>query len=199
MLLVEGDPVPSSYSDMVIIMEIGDIKRSKNWGEYKLVARSGSGRKRRYTVEFLETGYSIEVNESTFYSGEIKDRFSPSVFGKGYLGTTNISNKSPLYSIWSSMLYMCYGNKCKSFRYRGSVGYSVSERWLNLTNFVEDIKLIEGYDYELLRRNKLYLTIKEGEKVFSVDNCLLDRKLPVGGYNALQRYRESISRARVEA
>ena len=50
-----------------------------------------------------------------------------------------------IYNVWRNMIYRCYSEKCheKNPTYEECF---VCERWLLLSNFIEDIKLLDNYD-----------------------------------------------------
>ena len=107
-----------------------------------------------------------------------------SVYGKGindmYKGwrLENEWNKR-VYKKWQSMLERCYSEKYheKQPTYKKC---SVCERWLSLSNFVEDFKLIDGYDETKFLNGKLELDkdIKTNgaNKIYSLDNCVFISK-----------------------
>ena len=83
-----------------------------------------------------------------------------------------------VYSKWVNMIYRCYNeefHKTKNGeRYKDC---TVCERWLLLSNFVEDVPLIDGYDRERFLNSELELDkdIKSGgtNKIYVMDECLL--------------------------
>ena len=68
-----------SYRDCV-----GKICKSLNSGDFKILKYNNA-----YNVEiqFLKTGYETTVHLGSIRKGEVKDRYSPSVYGIGILGT----------------------------------------------------------------------------------------------------------------
>ena len=81
-----------------------------------------------------------------------------------------------VYSKWHNMLKRCYSENFhkKNPSYKGCI---VCNRWLSLSNFVEDFKLIDGYDEEKFLKGELELDkdIKSNgiNKEYSLENCRL--------------------------
>ena len=83
-----------------------------------------------------------------------------------------------VYQKWGSMLYRCYNeeyHKTKNGeRYKDC---TVCDRWLILSNFVEDFPKTDGYDREKFLNGELELDkdIKSGgtNKIYVMDECLL--------------------------
>ena len=65
-------------------------------------------------IQFLTTGYETTVELGVIRKGEVKDPYSPSVFGVGILGTkyppSINSRNTKEYEIWCSMLKRCYND-----------------------------------------------------------------------------------------
>ena len=81
-----------------------------------------------------------------------------------------------VYQTWFHMIQRCYSEKSlkRNPTYKNC---TVCNRWLRLSNFVEDFKLIDGYDEELFLNIKLELDkdIKSNgkNKEYSLNNCML--------------------------
>ena len=72
-------------------------------------------------------------------------------------GTENEWNKL-VYRKWQSMLRRCYNEEFhKTEKGKCYIGCTVCERWLILSNFVEDVRLIDGYDEERFLNGELEL------------------------------------------
>lgn len=48
--------------------------------------------------------------------------------------------KHPLYSIWNTMVNRCVNPECYSYMWYGALGVKVCERWMNVSNFIEDME-----------------------------------------------------------
>lgn len=81
-----------------------------------------------------------------------------------------------IYRTWQSMLARCYSEKLHE-RYPTYIGCTVCERWLYLSNFIEDFPKIDGYNKELFLNGKLELDkdiLSNGQnKEYSLSNCIL--------------------------
>lgn len=84
-----------------------------------------------------------------------------------------------VYVVWRSMIRLCYSEKYHETHptYKNC---TVCERWLKLSNFVEDIVKIDGYNYwlsgfdEKINPYQLDKDIKSGgiNKCYSLENCM---------------------------
>lgn len=80
-----------------------------------------------------------------------------------------------VYQVWHNMLVRCYSEKVheKQPTYKDCI---VCKRWLLLSNFIEDYKLIDGYNEEKFLEGKLCLDkdIKSNgiNKEYSLENCM---------------------------
>lgn len=84
-----------------------------------------------------------------------------------------------VYKKWKSMLERCYSEKVHK-REPTYIDCSVCDRWLLLSNFVEDVTKIDGYDEEEFLSGKLCLDkdIKSNgkNKEYSLENCVFVNK-----------------------
>lgn len=63
-----------------------------------------------------------------------------------------------VYQKWHNMLVRCYNEEYhKTDKGKCYVGCTVCDRWLVLSNFVEDVRLIDGYDEERFLNGELVL------------------------------------------
>lgn len=84
-----------------------------------------------------------------------------------------------VYQKWASMLVRCYNEDFHKTNPK-YIGCSVCDRWLTLSNFVEDFEFIDGYDRERFLNGELVLDkdIKSGKrgeknKTYIMIECLL--------------------------
>lgn len=131
------------------------------------------------TIEFIKTGYQTKVTSSKLIQGNIRDRLKPSLCGVGYLGYNNSIGNEQEYSLWKGIIERCYRENRQDYKNYGNKGITVCERWKCFSNFLEDIKNIEGYDEEKFKNNRLDLDkdIKQknlpvNQKVYSPDTCM---------------------------
>lgn len=93
---------------------------------------------------------------------------------KGWMSANEWNKK--VYRKWSSMLMRCYSEKSQERNPTYKECY-VCERWLLLSNFVEDFPKINGYDEKKFLNNQLVLDkdIKSDNKnkCYCLEECLL--------------------------
>ena len=106
-------------------------------------------------VKFCD-GYKAEVH--TTYAnckkGNVKNPYDRTVFGIGYLGEgdfkTNVNGQlTREYNLWKRMLDRCYSGNYPTY-----ANVVVCERWLCYAHFLEDLPLIEGYEWWLENENQ---------------------------------------------
>lgn len=154
---------------------VGYVGQTNNGDKYQVVDYL----KELVTIKFLDTGYTITVNNAKLSIGCIKDKLKPSVCGVGYLGYCDEINRSKEYTLWKGIIERCYNTKRKDYQKYGNKGVTVCDRWKCFAYFLEDIKYIEGYDKEKFYKNKLDLDkdIKQigipiNQKVYSLETCV---------------------------
>lgn len=110
--------------------------------------------------------------------GRITD-YIPTVYGVGINDVKGVMSKNNklnnrIYYLWKSMLRRCYCEDflilCPSYR-----GCSVCERWHRLSNFMNDIRHIDGYDLWVNSDDNRYCLDKDikikGNKEYSINTC----------------------------
>lgn len=130
-------------------------------------------------IKFIDTGYITTVTSSQLISGYIKDKMKPSVCSVGYLGCGDAPNRSKEYVLWKGLIERCYNNKREDYKMYGALGVTVCDRWKCFSNFLEDIKNIEGFDGYKFNKGQLDLDkdVKQSnlpinEKVYSLSTCM---------------------------
>lgn len=129
------------------------LKKQSEWEDVNEVFTNNSGQKftafkkkgRKLLVEFTESGYVAEVFKENAVAGKVKDPYSISCYGVGYLGVidTKIPYHKQAKQLWQNMLKRCYSEKDT----RGYHGKAfVDSRWYSFENFLSDIKNLEGFD-----------------------------------------------------
>ena len=90
------------------------ILKSKNSGDFKIVKYNDA---RNVEIQFLKTGYETLARLGNIRKGEVKDPYSPSVFGVGILGAKYPSKVNGVltkeYLLWTSVLERCYSDSFK--------------------------------------------------------------------------------------
>lgn len=162
----------------------GRVYQSHEYGPYTVLRELiGIGMKSRiFEVEFHNTGYHAIVTRGKMISGEIKDKYVPSVYGIGYLGDEYYitdPNKRMYYKVWSGMLARCYNPNHQDYKTYGAVGVTVDPRWHNFTTFYFDIRNIPGF-YNKVTNPRMYKLDKDylqqhlphNERVYSKETCI---------------------------
>ena len=110
--------------------------RTMNCGEIAFIVKYENSND--ITVKFEKTGEVVKTTYQCFKKGEIKSRFTPSVYGMGVIGNekTKDGNGKSLksYETWKSMLRRCYDKKYK----QNNPTYkdvNCCEEWHNYSNF----------------------------------------------------------------
>ena len=154
-----------SYKDCV-----GKVFKSLNSGDFKIVKYNGS---KSVEIQFLKTGFETTVQLVQVKIGEVKDPYSPSVYGVGILGTKCPSSKSGVqtkeYKLWTDMLQRCYSDVYKKQRptYEGC---EVSDKFKSYEYFYEWCHSQIGFGNEGWHLDKDLLV--KGNKVYSEDSCV---------------------------
>lgn len=132
-----------------------------------------------YQIQFIVSKSVKIVTLDEIESGTVNDDYALNVYHHGYFGEiastpykdTDFYNT--VYLIWEDMLSRCYNPDAKHYEYYGAKNKYVCHRWLNFTNFFNDISMIYGY-YEMMKSpedNHLTLYIHGGD-VFAPDRCM---------------------------
>ena len=95
-----------SYKDCV-----GKVCKSNLSGDFKILKYNNS---ENVEIQFTNTGYRKVAVMKEVRNGEVKDHFSPSVYGVGILGTKyppSMSGRNTKeYNLWQNMLQRCYSD-----------------------------------------------------------------------------------------
>lgn len=152
-------------------------------------------RQHTYTIQF-EKSHTIRSNVTrpNIFKGSVKDYYSATVAGVGFLGNARKSEHKKEYNIWADMLARCYKKNASGYRWYGELGVSVCDRWLCFENFVKDLPLVAGYDEILFKAGSLRLD-KDILKAstYSLNTCVfVSHKENMA--EAFKRYNENKSR-----
>ena len=143
---------------------VGKILKSKNSGGFKILKYNNS---RNVDIQFTNTGFETTVQLVQVKSGNVKDPYSPSVFGVGILGAkypiTVNGVKTKEYKLWQSMLERCYSATYQK-KQPTYIGCEVSDNFKSYEYFYEWCrKQIEfsnqGWQLDkdlLIKGNKVY-------------------------------------------
>jgi hypothetical protein len=163
---------------------IGKVCSTNSCGDIELIEYKDY---KNVLVKFINTGTTAWFRADHIKNGRCKDKYAPTVFGKGVVGDniTKINGvTTKLYNLWGGMLERCYS---KSFhkKYPSYIGCSVSNNWLYLDNF----KLwFEDYYKEGFELDKDLLV--DGNKVYSEDTCVFVPK----DLNNLIKYNKTLKK-----
>ena len=134
-----------------------------------------------YDVRFLESGYvAHDISSGHIRRGEVKDYFSPSVFGVGCLGYAfgyaKRKESRRLYYTWRNMIRRCYDPNYRAYKWYGEKGVTVCKRWHRLDYFIEDIVKLPGYNAVEFENGDVELDkdiLGRGLNIYSPDTCCL--------------------------
>ena len=148
-------------------------------------------------LHFSKTGYETTVELGSIRKGEVKDHYSPSVFGVGILGNKYPSSEYGVhtkeYGLWQHMLERCYSDtyKKKKPTYEGC---EVGDNFKSYEYFHEWCNKQIGFDNDgngnpfhldkdlLTKGNKVY---SENTSVFipkEINSLLVKREASRGEY-----------------
>ena len=149
----------------------------------EFVVTRESGRSERgdmlYDIKYVKSGY-INKNRRRIEirSGEVKDRLAPVISGVACIGDVIIPNckciERKIYETWKNMIYRCYNPKCYSYKNYGAKGITVCKEWLRFDVFLQDAKMLNGYDEELIMNRTLELDkdiIDRSAKQYNKHTC----------------------------
>ena len=153
---------------------VGKVFKSLNSGDFKVLKYNDTT---NVEIQFLKTGYEMEVQLVSIKIGNVKDPYLPSVHGVGILGTkyqakiNGVNTKE--YDLWYSMLRRCYSDNSKKKRptYEGC---KVSENFKSYEYFYEWCHSQIGFDNDG-NENPFHLDkdlLIKGNKIYSESTCV---------------------------
>ena len=148
---------------------VGRVFKSKSSGDFKIVKYNDS---KNVEIRFVTTGYEMFAQLGHIKNGNVKDPYSPSVFGVGMLGTkypptiNGVLTKE--YMLWTDMLRRCYSDtyKKKQPTYEDC---EVSNNFKSYEYFYEWCQNQIGFDVKGWQLDKDLLV--KGNKVYNEDSC----------------------------
>ena len=149
---------------------VGKVFKSKSSGDFKVLKYNDA---KDVEIQFINTGFEVVVELGSIRKGEVKDSYSPSVYGVGILGTKYPSTINGVltkeYVLWRGMLKRCYNDVYKK-RYPTYEGCKVSNKFKNYEYFYEWCHKQIGFDVKGWHLDKDLLI--KGNKVYSEDSCI---------------------------
>ncbi len=149
---------------------VGKVCKSLNSGDFKILKYND---KKNVKIQFLNTGFEVVVQLGHIKSGNVKDRYAPSVFGVGVSGTKypfRINGvKTKEYGLWVRMLERCYSDAYQK-KQPTYVACKVSDKFKSYEYFYEWCHRQVGFANEGWHLDKDLLI--KGNKIYSEDTCV---------------------------
>ena len=146
---------------------VGKVYKSKLSGDFKIVKYNDA---KDVEIQFLKTGFEMVVQLGSIRNGDVKDPYSPSVFGVGIIGAkypiTINGVKTKEYVLWKGMLQRCYSDT----QYPTYEGCKCSENFKSYEYFYEWCNEQIGFSNEGWHLDKDLLV--KGNKVYSEKTCV---------------------------
>ena len=144
---------------------VGKVCKSKSSGDFKVVKYNNTA---DVEVRFLKTGYKTTVYLGNIRNGNVKDPYTPSVYGVGVLGVKYPSKINGVltkeYILWCNMLQRCYSDSFKK-KYPTYEGCEVSDNFKSYEYFYEWCHNQVGFSNKDWQLDKDLLI--KGNKVYS--------------------------------
>ena len=149
---------------------VGKVCKSKLSGDFKILKCNGA---KDVEIQFLKTGFETTVQLGSIRNGNVKDPYSPSVYGVGISGakyppTVNGRNTKE-YALWYSMLKRCYSDKYQK-KQPTYEGCEVSNNFKSYEYFYEWCNEQVGFGMDGFELDKDLLI--KGNKVYSESTCI---------------------------
>ena len=149
---------------------IGKVFKSKLSGDFKVLKYNDS---KDVEIQFVNTGFETSVQLVNIKSGNIKDPYSPSVYGVGVLGTkypiSEGGRDTKECTLWKNMLKRCYNDDCKK-KQPTYEDCEASENFKYYEYFYEWCHKQIGFGNEDWQLDKDLLV--KGNKVYSENTCV---------------------------
>ena len=119
--------------------------------------------KRRYGLYKCICGKEFETQIRSVETGHTKSCGCYKLQRLKECKTTHGHSKDSLYFVWHSMVNRCTNSKNPNYKHYGERGITVSIEWLDINNFIKDMKssFEKGMELDRIDNNKGY----------SKDNC----------------------------
>ena len=128
---------------------------------------------KRTQIKFLNTGFVRWAIRENCMAGKVRDPYAKTLYGRGCLGEGY--KRVPYYKrakqLWQNVLKRCYSEKDPKGYFKK--GVHVDDRWLNFSNFLQDLPLLEGFDRWLANDNMQLDKDRKGNgTVYSREACM---------------------------
>lgn len=149
--------------------KVGSIHSTNKYGDFIITKYVNAS---NVHIKFLNTGYETVTLNSCILSGEIRDRYFPSVHGVGIVGEESSrdsnGNKLKEYFLWNHMLTRCYGKKAK-LKLPSYEDCTASTNFKYFPYFKDWCSKQIGFGNEGWQLDKDILV--KGNKIYSEDTC----------------------------
>lgn len=115
---------------------VGMRYESQNYGTMEVIAKE---RGNRWKVRFMQTGTEVIAESNNIKTGLVKDRYYPTVAGKGYLGGSSSVKNPQIHARWKRMMLACYDQFHLDYPSNAEKKVFVAEEWHNYENYEKDI------------------------------------------------------------
>lgn len=144
---MEVEQISNKYVGKIFKNKFG--QEYKVWGIGNLVSNGLKSKKYTYNIQYLKTKSVYKNVVSVGNNNSHQDGFEPTLYGVGMLGYYQHKKESDinkrLRRTWENMISRCYNPKDKRFKTNKKNNVFVCDRWLVLSNFVEDAKKLDGW------------------------------------------------------
>ena len=149
---------------------VGKVFKSKSSGDFKVLKHNDA---KDVEIRFVTTGFEMTVELGSIRKGEVKDPYSPSVFGVGMLGAkypikvNGVITKE--YRLWTDMLKRCYSEAFQK-KHPTYKDCEVSDKFKSYEYFYEWCHSQIGFGNEGWQLDKDLLI--KGNRVYSESTCI---------------------------
>ena len=170
MLVFEGVNEMKHLNDVSYKDCVGKVFKSTSSGDFKIIKYNNA---KNVEIQFLKTGYEMVTQLGNIRNGCVKDRYLPSVYGVGMLGTKYPSREggrnTKEYKLWQSMLERCYSDTYKK-KNRTYIDCEVSDKFKSYEYFYEWCCNQIGFGVDGFELDKDLLI--KGNKVYNESTCV---------------------------